>query len=303
MKDKFTLKDALIIVKNHLLFSILIFSISLYGVQYLDFFPKKFKSVHTISLSKIITQDVALNIHDKSKIVNLIGSTDFRNKLLNKISEEDISIFYVDKHEQSKNLVSLIYKGNSADSIFNTATLVMDYLVEMDMNAIDIWEEKVAIQKENNLKLLKDLQLSENFLQLSGKSFSNNLPQDKIEHYSKMQNSYNDLLEIQLDSTNADLSNNVASIVRLENDIVSLRIATKNKILSTKEAINELNLKINELNFASNSVKIISYLIPPSKQSASLYFPNTLVYLGCALIIMLFYNLIVLSYYIRKYMK
>jgi len=290
MKDKFTLKDALIIVKNHLLFSILIFSISLYCVQYFDFFPKKFKSVHTISLSKIINQNVVLNIHDKSKIVNLIGSKDFRNKLLNKISEENISNFYVDKHEQSKNLVTLIYKGNSADSIFNTATIVMNYLVEMDMNAIDIWKEKVAIQKENNLKLLQDLQLSE-------KSFSNNLPQDKIEHYSKMQNSFNELVEIQSDSTNADMNkNNVASIIRLENDIVSLRLAIQNKILSTKEAINELN-------FVSNSVKIISYLIPPSKQSASLYFPNTLVYLGCALIIMLFYNLIVLSYYIRKYMK
>lgn len=288
MKDKFTLKDALIVVKNHLLFSISIFIISFFGVKYLDFIPKEFKSVHTISLSKVMNQD-NLDIHDKSTIVNLIASKDFRNKLLNKTSKENISNFYFDKHQQSKDLVTVIFKGNSADSVFNTATIVMDFLVEMDMNAIDKWKEMIDIQQENNLKQLKELQLSE-------KSFSNNLPQDKIEHYSKMQNSYNDLLEKQIDSTSADLTNNVASIVRLENDIVSLRIAIQNKILSTKDIINELN-------FAANSVKIISYLVPPSKQSASLYFPNALVYLGCALIIMLLYNFIVLNYNIRKYMK
>ncbi len=225
-----------------------------------------------------------IKILSKSSIEALLSSRSFFLKVTNNLKGKKVSSYKVDVYG-SKDFISLNFKSNNKDIIFNTSKAVMNELKKID---------DIEIQKEIKY-IKKTIQAKEEFIQsIQLLNSSKEILNDDIRRYSEDQKVYDKFYK-------RDVVNNITGSV---SDLARIKLERTSFEISNEERVNELSEEIDRLKFLSEfGFQKVSYLLPVSKESIEKYYPNRLVFIGFSVFLAILYNLIVLNFYFRKYNK
>ncbi len=281
--ENFTLSTALHCVKKQLPITILLSVATFYVLLNGSFIDNKYHMSKEV-LTGFFPSTSEIKILSKSSIEALLSSRSFFLKVTNNLKGKKVSSYKVDVYG-SKDFISLNFKSNNKDIIFNTSKAVMNELKKID---------DIEIQKEIKY-IKKTIQAKEEFIQsIQLLNSSKEILNDDIRRYSEDQKVYYKFYK-------RDVVNNITGSV---SDLARIKLERTSFEISNEERVNELSEEIDRLKFLSEfGFQKVSYLLPVSKESIEKYYPNRLVFIGFSVFLAILYNLIVLNFYFRKYNK
>jgi hypothetical protein len=240
------------------------------------------------TLKKVIIPGVSndkykARVLEKEHIRSIISSDSIRLLLRGTIDDSEVAKYRVDNKDKKSKFIIVTFKGNSVESVFNTASKLIEKLQEFD-----------RLEIKHSIDLVGKL-LSSKYKEIDNISSMNKSPlpsNDVIKLHASMQKVYDKAYN------GGTIQNNVPNI----SNIISLNQRNiQNKIDRV-----DLTLKLNKEAYIlekiiKNDYKMLSYLLPITLKDIKKYFPNPMVFFGISLLVVVFYNLLMLSLLFRRY--
>jgi hypothetical protein len=275
--NKFTLSVGLNAIKKHFLASIALFTVTMLVLTNFNILDNRYalKKVISPGTSNSIDKYKA-DILEKDGIKTIIGSKSIK-LFLGVTGNGKVSKYRVGIKDEKSDFVTVTFKGDSVESVFNTANGLIEELQKID-----------RLEIKHSVDFISRL-LSSKYEEINNISLINKSPipsDDAIEFYASMQKKYDKFY-------NGDNINNINNI-NIDSIIALNQKDIQNQIKSIDLKL-ELNREIYMLEkIIKNDYKALSYLFPVARQDIEKYFPNPIVFFGISLLAVVFYNLIML---------
>lgn len=280
--NDFTLSTLLSIVKDNLLKTIGLFILTFIAISNIPIFTEKYEQVKFIVLDN--DPDLHRNLK-KNEIRSLLSSDTFRQILIAGAASTDIADYEIKKNvvRGEDSIVKVIFRASNKDTILLTS--------------------KMSIGELKKINLLRNSSI---ILGIKEKIDSNNLLIEYISSIETTTDEYEKLLRddvVELEK----IQNMRSTYQQLDTSLVThdgIMALTRDKREASKVSWNlnlyktdyiNVNLALNKIVDRYNSSQGVSYLLPSSENSISMYFPNVLVYSGVSIFISVLYNLFMIS--------
>ena len=272
--NEFTLFAALNAVKKHFLVTIVLFGLTLWLIPSMNLIDNRYSMEKTIILGESDNGYLA-DLLGYSDIHAILSSANIRVFLGNN-TDGTVARFHIDRNEE-KNIV-LVLKHHNRDTIFETATLIMERLQEFDELQIQKQLSRINEDVAQFRDSLKVVLLSDEQYEVTNS--------DIEEFVSKQKNFEAASSSIDIDRQNVS---DIFGLTRLKREDTTRKVEDELKVIELEKNIMRLEGLIEK------GFKKVSYLFPLSPQEISRYYPNQMIFFGISLLVALLYNLIMLN--------
>jgi len=278
--NKFTLSVGLNAIKKHFLVSLVLFIVTMLLLTNFNIFDNKYE-LKKIIVPGVSNDEYKARVLEREHIKSMVSSASIYSSLKSTIDNGEIAKYRVDNKDKSKFIV-VNFRGNSVESVFNTANKLIENLQEFD-----------RLEIKHSIDLIDKL-LSSKYREIDSLSLINKTPlpsDDTIKLHASMQKVY-------------DKAYNGGTI-KNHTPVISNIISLNQKDIQNKVKIANLTVNLNKEIYIlegiiKNGYKMLSYLSPVTKKNIKRYFPNPIVFFGVSLLVVVFYNLIMLNLLFRR---
>jgi hypothetical protein len=291
--NDFTLSMALGYLKKNLLITSILFVAVFYLLSNFSILDDKYEMTKTIKVGTYPSElGFTLDLLDKDAIELILGSQEFLNILINSHGIESTVKYKVNVHlGDKKNLIGVNFRGDDNENIIKVSDALIFELKKIDAPIINAKIELIKKQISIINSRIEFFNLFNN---------SQVLSDEDIRQYAEYQRIFDDvynqntIINSGVSSPNTGVSTLSLSRLKTEQSMVEI---------NNKQLISTLKTELYQLDSALKDFKEISYLLPEETGYASIFFPTRLTFIGLSLLLAVFYNLIMLNYYIQKHNK
>ena len=285
--NEFTLLTVLNGIKRHFLITVALFAFTLWLLPSLNILDNRYvmQKIIITGSTEMGDKDYKVDFLDFNQMHAIIGSSNMAELLSNTLGIDGVAEYVISATEVGN--ISLVLKSHDRDNLINTANLIMQRLQEFDEIAI---QKKILSHVDvlisNNRKLLQLITVPDEYDMVSNAD---------LELYAIKQKIYNKAYGN--DEARVEGNIDIDKIIRIKRDEISTKSRMKKQKLEINNTISKLEL-IKRIGYIK-----VSYLYPSDLKDTSKYYPNAITFFGISLLMVFFYNLIMLNFLYIKYKK